>query len=427
MWLIAGGHVWQGSEKGFVDGLDILVKGSRIVAVGPGLRGSQSAEGAHVIDASGHIVIPGLVNAHTHVAMTLLRSYADDLPLFEWLNEKIWPVEAKLTADDVYWGTMLGIVEMVRAGVTTFSDMYFFMEDVARAVRESGVRACLSEGMFDGGLWDRQFDAARNLAADWHEAENGRIRVMLGPHSPYATLEGLKKVAKSARELGVGVHIHLSETAREVEESRKTHGLSPIQVAEREGLFEAPVLAAHCVHVDDADMEILQRYGASVAHNPTSNMKLGSGRAPVQAMLARGINVALATDGASSNNNLDLLEEARLAAYLAKMEGDPSALPAATCLDMATRRGAQALGFDDVGAIEPGFQADIVLIEASGPQWTPLHDACANLIYSAASSDVSTVMVAGEIIMERRILKTIDERRVLQEAARRGLDLVSRR
>ena len=426
MRLITGGLVWQGIERGFVAGLDILVKGSRIAAVQAGLRGSPEVNGAEVIDASGHIVIPGLVNAHTHVAMTLLRSYADDLPLFTWLTEKIWPVEAKLTAEDVYWGTMLGIVEMVRAGVTTFADMYFHMEEVARAVRESGVRACLAEGMFDGASWERQFEAARSLAADWHEAEDGRIRVMLGPHSPYGTYEGLSKVAKSAKELGVGIHIHLSETAREVEESRAKHGLSPVQVAEREGVFEVPVLAAHCVHVDEADMEILRRHGAAVAHNPTSNMKLGSGRAPVQAMLSRGITVALATDGASSNNNLDLLEEARLAAYLAKMEGDPSALPAAVCLDMATRKGAAALGFDDVGALEPGFQADIVLVEASGPQWTPLHDPCANLIYSASSSDVSTVMVAGEIIMERRILKTIDERRVLTEAAKRGLDLVRR-
>jgi len=419
--------VWLGSERGFVPGLDVLVKGSRIVAVGPDLGKAPGAKGADVIDASGHIVIPGLVNAHTHAAMTLLRSYADDLPLFEWLTQKIWPVEAKLTPEDVYWGTMLAIVEMVRAGVTTFGDMYFHMEEVARAVRESGVRACLAEGMFDGESWSRQFEAAKSLAADWHEAEDGRIRVMLGPHSPYATFEGLKKVAKSARELGVGVHIHLSETAREVQESRAKHGLSPIQVAEREGLFEVPVLAAHCVHVDDADMEILRRYGVAVAHNPTSNMKLGSGRAPVQAMLERGIRVALATDGASSNNNLDLLEEARLAAYLAKMAGDPSALPAPACLDMATRQGAKALGFRDVGEIKPNFQADIVLVETSGPQWTPLHDPCANLIYSAASGDVSTVMVAGEIIMERRIFKTIDERRVLQEAARRGLDLVARR
>lgn len=419
--------MWLGSERGFVPGLDVLVKGSRIVAVGPDLGKAPGAKGADVIDASGHIVIPGLVNAHTHAAMTLLRSYADDLPLFEWLTQKIWPVEAKLTPEDVYWGTMLAIVEMVRAGVTTFGDMYFHMEEVARAVRESGVRACLAEGMFDGESWSRQFEAAKSLAADWHEAEDGRIRVMLGPHSPYATFEGLKKVAKSARELGVGVHIHLSETAREVQESRAKHGLSPIQVAEREGLFEVPVLAAHCVHVDDADMEILRRYGVAVAHNPTSNMKLGSGRAPVQAMLERGIRVALATDGASSNNNLDLLEEARLAAYLAKMAGDPSALPAPACLDMATRQGAKALGFRDVGEIKPNFQADIVLVETSGPQWTPLHDPCANLIYSAASGDVSTVMVAGEIIMERRIFKTIDERRVLQEAARRGLDLVARR
>lgn len=424
--VIRNGTVWQGPERGFIPGLDVVIEGAKISRVGAGTADDASLKGAQVLDATGHLVIPGFVNAHTHVAMTLLRSFADDLPLQEWLTTKIWPVEAGLTAEDVYWGTMLGIVEMIRAGVTTFADMYFYMEDVARAVEETGIRASLAMGMFDGPAWEKQFSDACSLAESWDGGAAGRIKVMLGPHSPYATLNGLSKVAAAAEELGVGVHIHLSETKKEVEESLATHSLSPIAVAEREGIFRVPTLAAHCVHLSDEDFEILIRNNVCVAHNPTSNMKLGSGKAPVQKMLDRGVCVALATDGASSNNNLDLLEEARLAAYLAKMDQTPAALPAPVCLEMATAGGARALGFDDVGLIAAGYQADILLIRTEEAHWMPPFDPCANLIYSAHSRDVSTVLVAGRIIMHEREIAGIDEERVLYEASRRALSLVDR-
>lgn len=443
MKLIRGGTVWisQQGEDGrtdspgsrkepgrFHEGVDVLIDGKRIAEVGPGIYERLVAEGnasaVEVIDAAGKLVIPGFVNAHTHAAMTLLRSYADDYPLHTWLTEKIWPVEARLTGEDVYWGTLLAIVEMIRAGVTTFADMYFFMDHVARAVAESGVRAAIAPGMFDRGDWSAQIDEVKRLADTWHGGAGGRIQVMFGPHAPYSALGGFRPVAQAAKELGLRVHVHLAETRKEVEDSLREHGVTPVVLAEREGLFEAPVLAAHCVHVTPEEMEIMAARGVAVAHNPTSNMKLGSGRAPVQAMIDRGILVALGTDGTSSNNNLDLLEEARLAAFLAKLEGEPSQLPAPVCLDMATIYGAKALGLENVGALRPGYAADIVIVDTSGAHWVPPHDPCANLIYSGNSQDVETVLVDGEVVMERRTLRTLDEERILKEAGRRGIALV---
>jgi len=413
----------------FEEDVDILIDGKRIAEVGRGIYDRLEAEGkasaVEVIDASGKLVIPGFVNAHTHAAMTLLRSYADDFPLHTWLTEKIWPVEGRLTGEDVYWGTMLAIVEMMRAGVTTFADMYFFMDHVARAVAETGARAVIAPGMFDHmGDWRDQIAEVRQLAEKWHGGAGGRIRVMFGPHAPYSALGGFKPVAQAARELGLRVHVHLSETRKEVEDCVRAHGVTPVVLAEREGLFEAPVLAAHCVHVTLEEMEIMARRRVAVVHNPTSNMKLGSGRAPVQAMLERGVLVALGTDGTASNNNLDLLEEARLAAFLAKMEGDPSQLPAPVCLQMATINGAKALGFDDAGALRPGFLADIAILDTSGAHWAPRHDLCANLIYSGNAHDVETLLIDGEVVMEKRVLRTVDEERVLKEASKRGIALV---
>lgn len=431
MKLIRGGTVWVSQPEGtarFEAGVDILIDGKSIAEVGPGIHSRLAVEGkasaVEVIEASGKLVIPGFVNAHTHAAMTLLRSYADDLPLHTWLTQKIWPVEARLTGDDVYWGTMLAIVEMMRAGVTTFADMYFFMDHVARAVAESGARAVIAPGMFDRSDWSEQIEAVRLLAEAWHEGADGRIRVMFGPHAPYSALGGFKPVTRAAKELGLRIHIHLSETRKEVEDTLREHGVTPIALAEREGLFDVPVLAAHCVHVTPEDMEVMARRGVAVAHNPTSNMKLGSGRAPVQAMLDRGILVALGTDGTSSNNNLDLLEEARLAAFLAKMEGEPSQLPAPVCLDMATINGAKALGLENVGALRPGFAADIAIIDTSGAHWVPPHDPCANLIYSGNSRDVETLLIDGELVMEGGVLRTVDEERILKEARERGIALV---
>ncbi|MBO2518593.1 MULTISPECIES: amidohydrolase [Limnochorda] len=426
MKVIRGGRVWLGAAEGFREGLEIVVEGSRITDVRPSQPDQPTpsqetgAREAEVIDATGHLVLPGFVNAHTHAAMTLLRSYADDMALHPWLTEAIWPAEARMTPEDIYWGSLLAIIEMIRGGTTAFADMYFFEDQTARAVAESGIRAALAPGLVDGEAFEARLQTVRELAATWHGEAGGRIRIMVGPHAPYTASQGLSRAAELAGELGLAIHIHLSETRKEVEESLAQHGLTPIQVAERAGVFQVPTLAAHCVHVTDGDVELLREHRVKVAHNPTSNMKLGSGRAPVQKMLQAGVLVAIGTDGTASNNDLDMLEETRLAAFLAKMEEAPQALPAATCLEMMTVYGAEALGFADVGRIAPGYQADLILVDTSGPHWTPLFDPAANLIYSGKGADVKTVVVAGELLMERGELKTVDEERVLHEVRQRA-------
>ncbi|MDI6639147.1 MAG: amidohydrolase, partial [Bacillota bacterium] len=338
---------------------DIAVVGSEIVYVGPSPAPQEFRSAAKVIEGSGLIALPGLVNAHTHAAMTVFRGFADDMPLMEWLTQKIWPAEARLEADDVYWGTMLACVEMIRAGVTTFADMYFFMDETAKAVERTGMRASLSRGLIGSAPGaDKALAEGRELCERWNGACGGRITTMLGPHAPYTCPKDfLEKVMEVASELGVGIHIHLSETEGEVKECRKLHGgMSPIELMDSYGLFEFPVLAAHCVHVSERDIEILSAKGVGVAHNPGCNMKIASGIAPVPKMLKAGVRVGLGTDGAASNNNLDLIEEMRTAALLQKVaRRDPTALPAHRALEMATVNGARALGLADrIGSLEPG-------------------------------------------------------------------------
>ena len=337
----------------------------------------QGFESAEVIDADGKIAVPGMVNTHTHAAMTLLRSYADDMVLMDWLQNKIWPAEDGLTDDDIYWGTMLSIAEMLKSGTTCFADMYFSMDRVADAVAETGIRAALSRGLT--GFSDENFAKLEENAAlfkERHNSCNGRIRVMLGPHAPYTcSMDYLKKVVAKAQELGSEIHMHLAETRGEVDDCIKEHGMSPIKLMDTIGMFECGTLAAHCVHVDEEDMQIMAAKHVRVAHNPQSNLKLASGIAPVPAMLKHGITVGLGTDGTSSNNNLDMLEECRLAAMLHKnMTGDPQILPAAEALALATSEGAKALGFKNLGKIEAGQIADIVLYDMDKPYWHPRHD-----------------------------------------------------
>ena len=389
----------------------------------------QGYEGAEVIDADGKIAVPGMVNTHTHAAMTLLRSYADDMVLMDWLQNKIWPAEDGLTDDDIYWGTMLSIAEMLKSGTTCFADMYFSMDRVADAVAETGIRAALSRGLT--GFSDENFAKLEENAVlfkERHNRCNGRIRVMLGPHAPYTcSMDYLKKVVAKAQELGSEIHMHLAETRGEVDDCIKEHGMSPIKLMDSIGMFECGTLAAHCVHVDEEDMQIMAAKHVRVAHNPQSNLKLASGIAPVPAMLAHGITVGLGTDGTSSNNNLDMLEECRLAAMLHKnMTGDPQILPAAEALALATSEGAKALGFKNLGKIEAGQIADIVLYDMDKPYWHPRHDRTSLFVYAANSGDADTIIIDGKVLMQNGRLLNMDLEKIYAEADVRARRLTNK-
>lgn len=369
-----------------------------------------------VIDCSKKVIMPGLINAHTHVAMSLFRNYADDLPLWQWLTEKIWPIEDKLTAEDVYWGSMLTIIELIKSGVTCFSDMYFLMDEVAKAVLQTGIRARLAWGMVGENENDNtRFDLTKRFYRDWNNKGNGRITVMAGPHAPYTCSPGyLKRVAEFAKQENMGIHIHLSESKKEVEESYSRYGKSPIKHVYDLGIFEVPTIAAHCVHLNDEDIKILAEKGVSVVYNPGSNLKLGNGFAPVEKLIEKGVNVALGTDGSSSNNNVNMFEEISLAALVNKgLSGDPTSIPAIKAIEMATKNGAKALGFErELGSIEVGKKADIIILDFNKAHLLPTHNVVSSIVYSAQASDVETVIIDGQVIMEKNELKTIDAERV---------------
>lgn len=391
--------------------LSLVIEGERIARIG---SSAELAGGPfdRVIEGRGKLVMPGLVNAHTHLAMVLFRGYADDLPLSTWLEEAIWPAERDLKPQEVYWASLLGIAELLRSGVTAFADMYLFMDEVARAVEESGIRAQLAYGLIaaDRAEEERELAKGLELVDRWQGAAGGRLQVALGPHAPYTCGAGLwQRAAELAQERGLMLHTHLAETEDEVAESYKNHGKSPVEYLEGLGVLAAPVLAAHCVHLSDKDIEILAEHGVHVVHNPTSDMKLGSGIAPVERLLEAGVNVALGTDGAASNNDLDMWEELRLAALLAKVGGDPTALPAPRALQLATVNGARALGLEETGELKEGMVADLIILDLDRPHLVPQHDLAANLVYAAHASDVETVLVAGEILMENREIKRFDE------------------
>ena len=396
---------------------NIAIEDTKITYVGKEIP--TGYEAADVVDGKGKLATAGMVNTHGHVSMTLLRSYADDMALMDWLENKIWPIEAKMDANDIYWGAMLGIVEMLKGGTTCFSDMYCFMEDVARACLETGIRANLCRGLI-GVAPDADVKLAENdvLAENWQGAGNGLIRVTYGPHAPYTCpIPYLEKVIKAAADHKAEIQMHLCETKFEVESCIKEHGVTPIKLMDSLGMFELGTIADHAVHLTEEDMEIMAAKKVRVAHNPQSNLKLASGIAPVAQMLEKGICVGLGTDGASSNNNLDMLEECRAAAMLHKATTfDPLVVPAAKAWEMATFDGAKVLGFENLGKLEAGQYADIVLWANHKPYWYPRHNKLSQLVYAANSSDADTVFVAGKKVLEGGKLLTFDEEKIYAEA-----------
>ena len=407
----------------------VAVKGDSIVGVGneEELRKEFSAQ--ETIDCSGKILMPGLINAHTHVPMTLLRGLADDLRLDVWLMGYMMPVEREFVSPEfVRLGTLLACAEQIRSGVTTFNDMYYFEEDVAQAAADAGMRAVCGQTVMkfpapDAASYEDSLQMAREFIQRWKN--HPLIVPAVAPHAPYTcTDEILQATAQLAKEFDVPLHTHLSETLFEVENMRNENGMPVIPYVKKQGLFEAKVIAAHCVHVDPGEIRSLHNAGAGVSHNPSSNLKLASGFAPVMKMLEIGLNVGIGTDGPASNNDLDMFEEVRLAAFIAKaVTNDPTSLPAPQALLMATRLGAQALHIGHLtGSIEPGKRADLIIVDVS-----PLHNspsfkrapdnAYAQVVYAGKSTDVSDVMVNGKWLMRDHRLLTLNEEELLAQAA----------
>lgn len=417
----------DGREANILPNHAIAIQGERIVAIAPEI---SPGLGRKQIDAAGMLAMPGFVNSHAHVPMGLFRGVAEDVPIDQWFNRFIWPMETNLTDEDVYWGALLGIAEMIESGVTCVADHYFAMDEVARAVDESGMRALLAWTLFSGAAEAESLERSAQFVGRWNGAGGGRIRTWLGPHSPYTcTPAFLAEIAGRARSLGVGVHIHLSETADQVALSRQQHGRSPVALARDAGLFEVPAIGAHAAHLDDDDIAILASQAVAIGSTPKTEMKLGIGVAPVVELRARGVTVGLGSDGAGSSNSYDILEAARLLALLEKhTRRDPSVLPVGEALAMASREGARALGLaGECGELCVGRQADIVLIRRDAPHTQPLHSPAATLLYSARTADVDTVLVAGKLLMRGRRLLTIDKARVLREVQARAERLTRRR
>lgn len=406
----------------------IAIRGDSIIAVGPEHEIRAAFTAGQVIDCGGKVLMPGLVNSHTHVPMTLLRGIADDLRLDVWLMGYMMPVEREFVSPDfVRLGAQIACAEMIRSGVTLFADMYYFEEDIARAVSDAGMRALCSQTVMkfptpDSGSFEDSLAAARDFIERW--VDHPLVVPSIAPHAVYTcTPEILRASAALAAEFDVPLHTHISETELEVENMRAEQGMPVVPYVKKQGLFDAKVLAAHCVHIDEGEIRTLQHYHAGVAHNPSSNLKLASGIAPVQKMLDLGLNVGIGTDGPASNNDLDMFEEVRLAAFLAKgASGDPTALPARTALLMATRMGADAIHLGRLtGSLIPGKRADLILVDIqtvhNSPRFQRDPDGTyAQIVYAAKSTDVTDVMVNGRWLYRDRQLLTLDEASLLQAA-----------
>ncbi|KOP63800.1 N-ethylammeline chlorohydrolase [Bacillus sp. FJAT-18019] len=377
-------------------------------------------EGTEIIDGTHLFFLPGLVNTHGHAAMSLLRGYGDDLALQVWLQEKMWPMEAKFTADDVYWGTSLSVLEMIKGGTTTFVDMYDHMDQVARVVEDSGMRGVLTRGVIGlcpPEVQQQKLDEAVAFAKDWHGQADGRITTMMSPHAPYTCPPDLiEKFVQASHDLNLPMHTHMSETKSEVAQNVNDYGLRPVAHLEKLGMFSRPTLLAHAVHLTDEEIEILAKHGVAVSHNPGSNLKLASGIARVPELLKAGVTVSLGTDGPASNNNLDMFEEMRLAALIHKgVSGDPTAIPASEALRMGTAYGAQSVFLNDIGSLAVGMKADIVALDTDQAHFLPRTDYISHAIYSASAKDVEHVWIDGKQVVKHGASLTLDEERIRRE------------
>jgi len=410
---------------------NIAISDGKIVAIGevpPDFEADRSQ--VDIIEGRNHAALPGFFNAHCHAAMTFVRGWAEDLPLDRWFNERIWVAESALTPDDVYFGAALAACELLRSGCVAFNDHYFFMDRVAEVVDQSGMKAGLTWCQFGTGA-DKEIganlDGALAFSRRFQGAADGRLRTLLGPHSPYVCPPSfLREISALAQENQMPLHIHLSESKEQVNKSLSLYGQTPVAFLESCGVFNGPCIAAHALCLSDHDIDILSRRGVVVAHCPITYMKLAMGVGDLPRLLSAGVNVALGTDGAGSNNDLDMKAVVRFAALLQKHHtGNAEALAGDLPLRMATINGARALGFANSGMLASGWAADLILIDLDRPHMIPRHNLIANLIHSARGSDVTHVFVNGRLLYKNGALLTLDEERIKAEAQRRARRMVS--
>jgi len=419
------------TQKAFIENGALAVKDGRITFVGKSFPARGIVAEVN-IDAKGKVALPGLINCHTHVPMTIFRGLAEDKPLDVWLKETIWPLEARLKPEDIYNGALLGCLEMIKGGTTCFADMYFHEDEVAKAVEKSGLRGVLGEGIIEAGnrvQGEKMLARSVSFAEHFRGYADGRVSAMLAPHAVYScSPELLLKVGEEASRLGVGLHLHLGESETMLREFEKKHRLSEVEFLNKIGLLNHHVLAAHCINLSEKDMRTLSNRKVNAAYVPVANMKLGLGAAKIKDLADLGVNVGLGTDGPASNNSLDLFETMKTGALLQKHEYlDPTVLPAYAALKMATLNGARAVGLEkDVGSLEVGKKADVILVDLAKPHLTPLHDIYSTIVYSARAADVDTVIVDGKILMQKRQVRSLDEQAVMEKARNTAYDLLSR-
>lgn len=392
---------------------DIIIRDNRIEAIQP----SGRADASHfetVIHANGQVAMPGLINTHSHVPMVMFRGLAEDVDLADWFNE-MWALEANLTPEDVYWGMLLGIAEMIEAGVTSVADHYWYEDMAAQAVEKAGTRGLLGWAMFGSDGYEA-IEKTSSFVREYNGAANGRITTILAPHAPYTCDDDfLRAVVHKAEQLGTRIHIHASETAQQTQDSLNAHGKTPIEVLRDVGVLDHGALLAHICGATERDLPILASYGASIAHCPKTYLKLAMGLTPIPELRERGIAVGLGTDGAVSNNTLDIWESMRLMAMTQKERmGTPTVLPKHEVLHIATQESAQVYGQgDQLGSLKAGKLADVILVDISGTHHQPLYDIPASLIYSARASDVQTVICDGQVLMRDRVLLTLDKEEII--------------
>lgn len=413
-------------EEKIVDKADIFIEENKIKKIGKNL--DLSAD--EVLDGENKLLTPGFVNAHTHLGMSYFRNYADDLALMDWLENEIWPIEAKLNAEDIYWSSMLSIIENIKSGVTSFCDMYYEMHRVGDAAIEAGIRGVLTRGMTDvDGKGEEKLQEFDDLYNNYHEKSNGRIKVVPAPHAIYTcSREFLKEIAKRSLERYDSlIHIHLSETLTEVENSKKEYGMTPIEYVNSLGLLDSQIIAAHCVHITDEEIELVKDKKFFPVYNPSSNLKLASGFTPVDKLLKNNITMALGTDGDSSNNNQDFVEEMHIGGIVNKaVTMNEKAVPAIEILKMATINGAKALGFEKLGLVKENYLADLTIFDLNSNSFTPRNNLISALVYSANSSDVESVICDGKFIMKNRKIVNVDEEKIRQVVNERWEDIKTR-